>query len=41
MEAPLLADPPPANSTTDTDQHPISDIIDTIVNLIFGSTDKF
>ena len=32
--APLIASPSFANSTTDMDTHPISDICDTMVNLI-------
>ena len=39
--APLVADPSPANSTTDADTHPMSDISDTMVNLVFGLLDKF
>ena len=31
----LIADSPHVNSTTDTDKHPISDIGDIMVNLIF------
>ena len=37
----LVTDPPHANCTTDNDTHPISDIGDTMVNLVFGSIDKF
>ena len=38
MLAPLVAGPPHANSTTDTVTHFISDINDSMVNLIFLGT---
>ena len=39
--AQLVADPPPANSTKDTDTHPLGGICHTVVNLVFGRIDKF
>ena len=35
------SNPRPAILNTNNDTHPISDIIDTMVNLIFGCKDKF
>ena len=39
--APLVADPPPVNSTTYANTRPLNEISDTMVNLISGRIDKF
>ena len=40
MVAQLVAVPPPASSTTNTDTHPFSGISDAMVNLLFRCIDK-